>query len=439
MSGITKRIWILAAVAALLLASWVLFRPHPVSTDTAGESGSSPENSRAPFRFVVASDLHYLSPSLNDNGTFFQTMMEEADGKTTEYAEEVTEAFVSEVITLRPDALVLTGDLTFNGAGKSHEGLAAKLQKVKDAGIPVYVLSGNHDLNSTNAARFTGDTYELVPGVTPQEFESIYAPFGFSDALSKDSASSSYVVSPEPGLRFLLLDVNGVEQKCRIPEETLSWIEAQLQDAKKAGDLVLSFSHQNLLQHSLFTDGYVIGNADALLALYDTYRVPINFTGHLHIQHQAAEGNFHEAATSALSISPEHYAVVMVDDTGLSYKTRSVDVAAWSAKQGSTNEDLLSFADWSRSTFLRSSSRSAGIQLDQAGIENEKKREEMIRYFAEQNYGYFSGAPQKSQSGNAILKEWEDTGTFTAEYLDDIAPARSDQNVLTLSLPQGDS
>lgn len=129
----------------------------------------------------------------------------------------------------------------------------------------------------------------------------------------------------------------------------------------------------------------------------------------------------------------------MVDDTGLSYKTLSVDVAAWSAKQGSTNEDLLSFADWSRSTFLRSSSRSAGIQLDQAGIENEKKREEMIRYFAEQNYRYFSGAPQKSQSGNAILKEWEDTGTFTAEYLDDIAPARSDQNVLTLSLPQGDS
>ncbi len=106
MSGITKRIWILAAAAALLLAAWVLFRPHPVSTDTAGESGSSPENSRAPFRFVVASDLHYLSPSLNDNGTFFQTMMEEADGKTTEYAEEVTEAFVSEVITLRPDALV---------------------------------------------------------------------------------------------------------------------------------------------------------------------------------------------------------------------------------------------------------------------------------------------------------------------------------------------
>ena len=439
MSDTAKRIWIPATIAALALTAWVLLQPRSVSTDTSSEAATSAEDGLAPFRFVVASDLHYLSPSLNDNGTFFQNMMEEADGKTTQYAEEVTEAFVSEVIQLHPGALVLTGDLTFNGARKSHEDLAAKLQRVRDAGIPVYVLSGNHDLNSTNAARFTGDTYELVSGVTPQEFASIYSPFGFSDALSKDSASSSYVVSPEPGLRFLLLDVNGVEKECAIPEETLSWIEAQLQEAKEAGDLMLSFSHQNLLQHSLFTDGYVIDNADSLLSLYDTYGVPISFTGHLHIQHQAAEGDFHEAATSALSISPEHYAVVTVDGDSLSYETRSVDVAGWAKDEGSTNEDLLSFADWSRNTFLRISSRSAGAQLDQAEIGDVKKREEMIRYFAEQNYGYFSGAPQKSQLGNAVLKEWEDTGTFTAKYLDNIAPARSDQNELTLSLSQGDS
>lgn len=432
-----KRILISTAIAALVLTAAVLLRPRAAGEDTAGSAASSPEKTSAPFCFVVASDLHYLSPSLNDNGTFFQNMMEEADGKTTQYAEEVTEAFVSEVISLHPDALVLTGDLTFNGARKSHQDLAKKLQKIRDAGIPVYVISGNHDLNSTNAARFSGDGYTLVSGVTPEEFEKIYAPFGFSDALSKDSVSSSYAVSPVPGLRFLLLDVNGVERACHIPEETLRWIEAQLQDAKAEGDLVLSFSHQNLLQHSFFTDGYVIDNADSLLSLYDTYGVPINFTGHLHIQHQAKKGGFYETATSALSISPEHEAVVTIDGGRLSYETRSVDVAAWAGKQGSTNADLLSFADWSKNTFLRISSRSAASQLEQAGIRAGDQREEMLRYFAEQNYRYFSGAPQESQSGNAVLKEWDDTGTFTAEYLDTIAPARTDQNRLTIPLSDG--
>lgn len=429
-----KRILISAAIAALVLTAAALLRPRSAGEDTAGSAASSPEKTSAPFCFVVASDLHYLSPSLNDNGTFFQNMMEEADGKTTQYAEEVTEAFVSEVISLHPDALVLTGDLTFNGARKSHKDLAAKLQRVKDSGIPVFVLSGNHDLNSTNAARFSGDGYTLVSGVTPEEFEKIYAPFGFSDALSKDSASSSYAVSPAPGLRFLLLDVNGVERACRIPEETLRWIEAQLQDAKAEGDLVLSFSHQNLLQHSFFTDGYVIDNADSLLSLYDTYGVPINFTGHLHIQHQQKDSGFLEVATSALSVSPEHYAAVTVDDSGLHYQTNSVDVAAYAAEQGSTDANLLEFADWSKNYFLRLSKNSAEEQLQD--LTDADQKEEMADYFAQQNYQYFSGAPQKSQKGNAILSEWDDTGTFIAKYLDSIAAARKDQNHFDLSLPQ---
>ncbi|MGN1023308.1 MAG: metallophosphoesterase family protein, partial [Lachnospiraceae bacterium] len=247
----TKRIvpvLLCAAAAAVLLAARLGRR------DTEPTQAAASTTSRT---FLVASDLHYLSPALNDNGTFFLNMMEQADGKTTQYAEEVTEAFVEDVIAQHPAALVLTGDLTFNGAKKSHQDLAKKLQKIRDAGIPVYVLSGNHDLNSTNAARFHGDSYDLVDGVTPEEFTKIYADFGFDDALSVDSASFSYVVRPWPGMRFLLLDVNGVEEPCRIPDSTLSWIQDQLQDAKDAGDLVLSFSHQNLLQHSLFTDGYV--------------------------------------------------------------------------------------------------------------------------------------------------------------------------------------
>lgn len=85
---------------------------------------------------------------------------------------------------------LLTGDLTFNGARKSHEDLAGKLAKIESAGIPVLVISGNHDLDNRYAASFSGDGYELVPGVSPAGFEGLYAAFGYEDAVSRDQGVS---------------------------------------------------------------------------------------------------------------------------------------------------------------------------------------------------------------------------------------------------------
>ena len=42
-------------------------------------------------------------------------------------------------------ALILSGDLSFNGEKTSHEELAGKLFKLQEQGIPVLVLPGNHD------------------------------------------------------------------------------------------------------------------------------------------------------------------------------------------------------------------------------------------------------------------------------------------------------
>ena len=64
----------------------------------------------------VATDLHYLSPELTDHGAYFQQMIRDGDGKAMEYCEELTDAFVEQVIAQRPDVLILSGELTFNGA-----------------------------------------------------------------------------------------------------------------------------------------------------------------------------------------------------------------------------------------------------------------------------------------------------------------------------------
>ena len=114
----------------------------------------------------TATDLHYIAPTLTDNGALFTDLIEQGDGKAMAYSDALIEAFVAQVISEKPDALILSGDLTFNGARESHEALSLRLARVRDAGIPVFVLPGNHDLNSSSAARFEGDGYTRVDGVT---------------------------------------------------------------------------------------------------------------------------------------------------------------------------------------------------------------------------------------------------------------------------------
>ena len=125
---------------------------------------SSAKAPDADWRIIVASDLHYLAPELTDHGELFQRVMEAGDGKMTEYCDPIVDAFLSEVIETRPEVLILTGDLSFNGARKSHEALAEKLACVEEAGIPVLVLTGNHDVYRSEAYSYIGDTGEAVDG-----------------------------------------------------------------------------------------------------------------------------------------------------------------------------------------------------------------------------------------------------------------------------------
>ena len=184
--------------------------------------------------FVIATDLHYISPALTDHGAYFTRVLENGDGKVTAYIDELTDAFLGEVIARRPDGLILSGDLTFNGARESHEALSLRLARIRDAGIPVFVLPGNHDLNSSSAARFEGDGYTRVDGVTAGEFAVLYHAFGFDGALSRDADSLSYVAALSDDLRLLMLDVNTSAAPNAVLQGTLSWARRQLMQIGRA-------------------------------------------------------------------------------------------------------------------------------------------------------------------------------------------------------------
>lgn len=141
---------------------------------------------------VHVSDMHYFSPSLIENEDFMWKVAMESDGKDTVQAALIAQAFVDDMIKLKPDAVVVTGDLTLNGEEASHEELRDLLGKLKDIGIEVYVMTGNHDVNMT-AYRYTNDGVEEVPSFGSQRFEDHWWDFGYGDALSQDRWSNSYI------------------------------------------------------------------------------------------------------------------------------------------------------------------------------------------------------------------------------------------------------
>lgn len=75
----------------------------------------------------IASDIHFLSPGLTDGGALFTRTVESGDGKMVGDSEKIVDAFLVEALKNKPDALVLSGDLTFNGERESLEVLAGKL------------------------------------------------------------------------------------------------------------------------------------------------------------------------------------------------------------------------------------------------------------------------------------------------------------------------
>ena len=374
------------------------------------------EASVSGFRAVIASDLHYIAPELTDGGPGYQQILKNGDSKFMPYVEEITDAFLDEVLADPPDLVLLTGDLTFNGAEISHRRLAGKLQRLEDAGIPVLVLPGNHDVYNENAALYRGGSFERVPFADSESFAGIYRDFGPGEALSADSDSLSYVWQLNEQVWIMMLDENTAHDFCGLSDRSFQWIEAQLQKAREEGRFVLVAGHQNVFQHSIFRGGYVIQGAQRLQELLRRYGVPLCLSGHLHTQHVLSEDGLTEIATSALCSYPCQYAVLTAEDGRLRYGTRRLDLAAWAERNGRPDAVFQDFAG------------AAGVYMDAhftpAGmaplVDDPVLWAEMLAYLQALNRAYFSGDLREIAAldpDGRLAGLWAEENGMTAWYL----------------------
>ena len=113
-----------------------------------GQILSGSEGKTEEFHIMASSDLHYLSPVLMEYSGAFRSMCEVLQEPEMEKIESLMDHLFKQVLLQMPDIYLITGDLSYQGEKMSHLGLAAGLEKLVRAGIHVYVVPGNQDVEN---------------------------------------------------------------------------------------------------------------------------------------------------------------------------------------------------------------------------------------------------------------------------------------------------
>ena len=361
-----------------------------------------------PIEFIIANDIHYISPTLLGDGEFFRNPTGRADGKVVHYITDITDAFIAEVIEKKPQALILAGDLTLNGAIVSHSELANKLAAIKNAGIDVLVIPGNHDFDQT-AVDYSGDALKEAEGSSASDFYEIYDPL-LPETVSREEGRFSYIYEASDDLWVLMLDTNTYAE-CYVMESTFKWAEEQLGIARESGIDVIAVSHQNLYKHSdLLSFGYQLYNGTNLQSLYEKYSVICNFSGHIHVQ-SIIDEDLPEIATSSLAVTGLHYGKITYNGKALNYATETLGVA----KEADGYAD---FSEYATYFFEKIAIGQALDALGDSGLSG-SEIELMAKTYAEINSAYLAGKKIDPKSYAEGIELWRTkSDSFISRYID---------------------
>ena len=364
---------IAAWTAAMLLSAALLF-----SGTAAGEGQT--------LKLMIVTDFHYLSPSLYENsGGYFEKALKNGDGKMSHRSRELLEGLILEARHQRPDALIVSGDLSFNGERASHAELAAAFERIRAEGTDVWVIPGNHDINYPYAGKYTENGYEHLPGTDPEEFRALYAASMIRDPSAK--SHMSYAVRLNERFLLAMCDVCVYDPAPatggRCTGETGEWLSGILEEAERADARVITVTHQSLIPHTDFmTSAMTIAGGDRMARqMRESGKARLNLSGHLHIQHISEDGGIYDIATGAFSVPPFRYGLLTLREDGpTEYEARALCA-------GHIPPDMARAAEHWFEEIVTDKERPV---LEALGIP-EEERNAMLRYAAGLNHAYFSG------------------------------------------------
>ncbi|PAB50540.1 metallophosphoesterase [Lactobacillus johnsonii] len=351
--------------------------------------------------FWVISDTHLIADSLHDQGQAFSQMQKTSQGKDLYYQETALSAFVRMAQKKKPAAIIVTGDVTFNGERVSAEKFAEIFKPLEETQL--LVLPGNHDIYDGWAREFRGKKQYYAGQISPRMWRNIFKT-SYKNAVSVDDKSLAYSVQLNPNYLLILADSNeyGKEESTTAPatagflgREQRRWIKAQLQYASENNLQVIFCMHHNLYAHNAAVNkGYVVDDYRELRKLLAQYNVKLVFSGHIHAQNIMLPQDpcpATEVVTASFCSNDQGYGVVKVSPKEVSYTCYHFKMKDYLTDKEKQNWTLTHFHDYLENIQLGTiSAELMQKDLYQNHYDLDTVRK-MGRLFGEMNYHFFTG------------------------------------------------
>ena len=346
-----KRILLTVTVVAMILVMVfsACFFSCKKKTKETSDYGKFISDGETDISIGVLADIHVMSETQAVDMTCSDYKAWEAHGqKMLGLSESILKTTVDRIIAESDfDVVLVSGDNSDDGGEVTHRAVAAELKRLENAGIKVFTIPGNHDINNKSNTYASGKAVLTNP-TTEAEFASIYAEFGYNSADTKefyknagtDKAANnaefalgdnlSYVADLSDKYRLIAIDmckyvatgyltdsdgsfaaqgyavdsegyvlVNGEHYPVvssrhdgAMTADLLAWTKAKIEETVAEGKIPVGMMHFPLIQHfgPLVQAENAAVNDPQGVSVAETLAdagMKFIFTGHIHIQDDA--------------------------------------------------------------------------------------------------------------------------------------------------------
>ncbi|MDQ1297222.1 MAG: hypothetical protein QG611_1202 [Bacteroidota bacterium] len=219
--------------------------------------------------------------------------------KSFEKETELYQKAVDEVNRLRPDFVIITGDLVNKNTDSLQWAEFDRITAEMNPSIPVYFSPGNHDIGN-NPTLQDIDRFKAVHG---------------DDKFSFKHKKSWFI-----GLNTCIIKSDSPE----LEQQQFIWLENELKKAKRAKNILIFTHYSFFLNEPDEPDKYFnigIEKRKKYLNLFSEYKVNSVFAGHLHNNAYGKNGTMNMITTSAvgkpLGKAPSGFRIIVVSKQGV--------------------------------------------------------------------------------------------------------------------------